>query len=72
MKDQEVTILMNDLAADYDMLPAKYARGSLDGKIGGLGSGVPRLTRLVNAIRFPSFLLFLFGKELGELHRQVP
>ena len=31
MKDQEVTILMNDLAADYDMFrmkekPAKYAR----------------------------------------------
>ena len=25
---------------------------------------------LVNAIRFPSFLLFLFGKEFAELHRQ--
>ena len=46
---------------------------SLDGEIGGARvRGAPRLTRLVNANRFPSFLLFLSGKEFGELHRQVP
>jgi hypothetical protein len=77
MKDQEVTILMNDLAADYDMFrmkekPRKIRAGLSRRGDWGLGSGDPRLTRLVNAIRFPSFLLFLSGKEFGELHRQVP
>jgi hypothetical protein len=78
MKDQEVTILMNDLAADYDMFrmkekPRKIRAGlSRRGDWGARVRGDPRLTRLVNAIRFPSFLLFLSGKEFGELHRQVP
>jgi hypothetical protein len=34
--------------------------------------GAPRLTRLINVRRFPSFLLFLSGKKFGELHRQFP
>ena len=40
MKDQEVTILMNDLAADYDMFrmkekPRKIPAGLLDGDVSG-------------------------------------
>jgi hypothetical protein len=36
------------------------------------GVGAPRLTKLINVRRFPSFLLFLSGKKFGELHRQFP
>jgi hypothetical protein len=40
MKDQEVTVLMNDLAADYDMFrmkekPRKIPAGLLDGDVSG-------------------------------------
>ena len=40
MKDQEVTILMNDLAADYDMFrmkekPRKIRAGLQDGDVSG-------------------------------------
>jgi hypothetical protein len=40
VKDQEVTILMNDLAADYDMFrmkekPRKIRAGLLDGDVSG-------------------------------------
>jgi hypothetical protein len=66
MKNQEASIPMNDL---FRMKEKPRNRGSLDGEIGGKGQG---LTKLANAIPFPSFLLFLSGKEFGELHRQVP
>ena len=53
--------------------PRKIRAGlSRRGCVWGLGRGAPRLTRPVNVRRFPSFLLFLFGKKFGELHRQFP
>ena len=72
MKDQEVIILMNDLAPDYDMFRMKEkprkirARLSRRGCLWG-GLGAPRLTRLINVRRFafvPSF--FLSAKSSGD------
>src|SRR5262249_8158069 len=45
--------------------PAEYARGSLDGDVFGLGCGAPRLTSLINAPCFASFLLPLRQRVQG-------
>jgi hypothetical protein len=66
---------MNYLAANYDMFrmkekPRKMRAGL--SRRGCRGMGAPRLTRLINVRRFPSFLLFRPRKKFGELHRQFP
>jgi len=57
--------LGRSLASVEKKSPAEYARGSLGGAVFGLGCGAPRLTSLINASCFASFLLPLRQRVQG-------